>query len=252
MTNTDNAPLSGGIAEQHPRDAIAAYLLDALPPDEIDAVEAHLSFCDECQEFAQELREVVDMLPMMAEERTPPPALKERLMAVVNEDAAQRAAPVPLRPLATQGRRRPRYGWATTLVAVAAVLTLVAMSAALLSQLGQKQIQTKVLADQIIPLMNYNQVKLGELDYYKTAERVEITLTNVKTLSTQQTYTAWLIRGHYNVERDIGALQQGGDGKWHLSVSGVKLRDYTLACVTVQNAGQKRLSLPLVAWHAIA
>jgi anti-sigma-K factor RskA len=82
-------------------DSLGSWLLGALPEDEVAGFRRHLEQCPVCQEDAAALRVAVDALSASAEPRTPPPALKERIMGVVEAEAP----PAPARP------RRTRRSW---------------------------------------------------------------------------------------------------------------------------------------------
>jgi hypothetical protein len=82
-------------------DSLGAWLLGALPEDEATGFARHLAQCPVCQEDAASLQVAVDALPASAEPRTPPPALKERIMAVVEAEA-----PAPVEAPAREPRRR--------------------------------------------------------------------------------------------------------------------------------------------------
>jgi len=71
----------------HGADA-GAYVLDALEPAEADAFERHLPGCEACRREVEELRAAAQSLPLAAEQLVPPPELKQRLMAVVRDEAA--------------------------------------------------------------------------------------------------------------------------------------------------------------------
>jgi|1186.fasta_scaffold05738_3 anti-sigma-K factor RskA len=60
-----------------------AYALDALDPAEREAFEEHLTTCESCQAEVKELRATAGVLGAAAAE-TPPPSLKERVMAEVD------------------------------------------------------------------------------------------------------------------------------------------------------------------------
>ena len=60
-----------------------AYALDALDPAERAAFEEHLATCESCQAEVKELRATAGLLGAAAAE-TPPPSLKERVMAEVD------------------------------------------------------------------------------------------------------------------------------------------------------------------------
>jgi anti-sigma factor RsiW len=65
-----------------------AYVLGALAGDEREAFDGHLRTCPTCRAEVAELREVADALPGAP---PPPPAprpgVRERIMAVVREEA---------------------------------------------------------------------------------------------------------------------------------------------------------------------
>jgi anti-sigma-K factor RskA len=84
-------------------DSLGAWLLGALPEDEADGFRRHLEECAVCQEDAAVLQPAVDALPASVEPRTPPPALKERIMAVVEAEAPQ--------PEPERARRKERRSW---------------------------------------------------------------------------------------------------------------------------------------------
>ena len=98
-------------------DAVGAYLLGALAPDESTGFEAHLAACDTCRSDLDDLRVAADALPMSVQPVAPPPALKARIMAVVNSEAellaaaGARADTVEAAPRADVRRRRSLGGW---------------------------------------------------------------------------------------------------------------------------------------------
>jgi anti-sigma-K factor RskA len=105
-------------------DAAASYLLGALPEPERADFEAHLAGCPACREELEELRIAAEALPVAAPPMRPPPALKARIMAEVEREAAllQGAREPDERP-----RRRfawPRFALPMPAVAALACATL--------------------------------------------------------------------------------------------------------------------------------
>ena len=98
-------------------DAVGAYLLGALPEDERAAFEAHLDGCAACRGDVEDLRVAADALPMSVQPVAPPPALKQRIMAVVNSEAellaaaGERADAAPAPRAAPERRRRSFGSW---------------------------------------------------------------------------------------------------------------------------------------------
>jgi Anti-sigma-K factor rskA/Putative zinc-finger len=79
---------------QHERwaDSVGSYLLDALPPDEREGFAAHLEECPVCRTDVEELSLAAEALPLSVPAVAPPPALKARIMAVVESEAELLAA----------------------------------------------------------------------------------------------------------------------------------------------------------------
>jgi anti-sigma-K factor RskA len=96
---------TGREAETHDdrRDDLAAYALGALDEAEAGELETHLASCVECRRYLEELRGGVDLLAASAPQLPPPPALRERLVATVNEEAVRIAEAA--RPAAPTRRR---------------------------------------------------------------------------------------------------------------------------------------------------
>ena len=68
-------------------DAVGAYLLGALEPDERERFEEHMAGCAACRRDVEDLRVAVDALPVSVQPIRPPAALKQRIMAVVGQEA---------------------------------------------------------------------------------------------------------------------------------------------------------------------
>jgi anti-sigma-K factor RskA len=69
------------------RDSVGPWVLGALGEEELTAFTAHLESCVACRAEVARLQPVADVLPMAAPQVLPPPALKSRIMAVVESEA---------------------------------------------------------------------------------------------------------------------------------------------------------------------
>ncbi len=90
-------------------DDLAAYALDALDTREAALLEHHLAGCSVCAERLQWLMPAVDVLPVTVAQVDPPAALRERLMSVIESEAA--AAAAELEPARKSSRRRMRISF---------------------------------------------------------------------------------------------------------------------------------------------
>jgi hypothetical protein len=132
--------------------SVGAYVLGALPPDELEAFRSHVEGCAECRREVQELRVPADALPIGVQQMQAPPALKGRIMAVVESEAELLAAAGAGadRPPAPAPRRARRAWWARPGFALAAVLLVVA-GGALAGVLAAGDDTTTVQADMTVP-----------------------------------------------------------------------------------------------------
>src|SRR5687767_531050 len=89
-----------------PHTLVGPYVLDALPPDERDLFEDHLSRCPECQAEAAELLAAAAHLGQAAAV-VPPAALRQQVLAEV----ARTRQVAPGRPVASLDERRRRQPW---------------------------------------------------------------------------------------------------------------------------------------------
>lgn len=110
-----------------PHTLVGPYVLDALPPDEREQFEEHLSRCPDCQAEAEELLAAAAHLGQAAAV-VPPAALRQQVLAeVARTRQVAPGAPVPI-----EARRRPR--WVAPLVAAAGLLVVLAIAAVAIGQ----------------------------------------------------------------------------------------------------------------------
>ena len=116
------------------RDAAGPWVLGALAEDDAWRFQHHLEVCASCRDEVERLRVAAEALPLAAPPIEPPPELKQRLMAIVEAEAAERTeeAEAPARP----ARERRASWWRTWLDAVSARPALAAAAAAALIVVG--------------------------------------------------------------------------------------------------------------------
>jgi anti-sigma-K factor RskA len=126
-------------------DAAGAYVLGALPDDERHGFEAHLATCDACRTEVDQLAGAADALPASAPAMLPPPALKARIMAEVNREAALLASagsgadrPEPAKP---RRERRRWFGLQSIALACATLLVGIGVGAAVFAGGGGTTLQ---------------------------------------------------------------------------------------------------------------
>jgi anti-sigma-K factor RskA len=102
-------------------DAAGAYVLGAMTPHERGEYEVHLASCAICRDEVDELRPAAEALPTASPLVLPPPALKDRIMAEVEREAALIAGPQPA-PAKRRFRLPSLGGWRLAPVAAALLI----------------------------------------------------------------------------------------------------------------------------------
>jgi anti-sigma factor (TIGR02949 family) len=62
-------------------EVVTNYLDDALPPDDQQRFERHLSYCAGCSTYVDQMRETIRQTSMVPREESLPPALREEIVA---------------------------------------------------------------------------------------------------------------------------------------------------------------------------
>lgn len=196
------------------REALGAYALDALLPDERAALEAHLAGCAECRVELDALRVGVKAFALTADEREPSPELRNRVWeAIWAEPNFNRAntvvtqGPQPVRPVAApiliSEARASRLPW---LGAIAAALALVLIGSLLAWNLSLRNEQSDLEATVVAFEDNATTVGQlaaqspgdpsgGEVQYLSDREVLLIELHDLPPLPEGQVYQLWLIVG---------------------------------------------------------
>lgn len=208
-----------------------AYVLGAITPEERWAAQAHLATCAKCSTLMQGLSAAASILPLTAPQVAPSPALKERLMEAIRRESQ----PIALRPQTRQITRR-RAGWATRLLAVAALLFVLltggmtAWNIALQHQVATLQAsgvqlnhqvselrqtnaaqseQINMLSRQVVEVYNVVGTQTaksasGSLLYLPQQNITVLVLHGLPKLQGKQIYQGWLL--HNNTPVSIGVL----------------------------------------------
>ena len=132
-----------------PHDDLAAYLLQALTPEEHERFERHLDSCAACRAELVELTEPALLVAHAAPPYALPRGLEGRTFAAIEREAAGPPRPVLL------PRRRRRYSRVLAATAVAAVAALAfAVGARLDRPAGSVELRTALVAPDGDPAAN--------------------------------------------------------------------------------------------------
>jgi len=205
----------------------AAYALGAVTPEEQQAARAHLATCTKCTRLAGQLRSIVDLLPLSVAQVSPPAALRDRVLAAVQQEG--RVVPIERGTQIRARKRKPTWGWGTRLLATAAVVLLLltgamtAWNVSLQQHASALQQQTTRLGNQVAALQSSKntlqreiaqiyamqgqgqaQTASGSLVYIPQKNITLLYLSGLPRLQGSHLYQGWLI--HNNTPTSIGIL----------------------------------------------
>jgi hypothetical protein len=211
-------------APDHDRwaESLGAWLLGALPEDEVEGFRTHLESCADCRADAESLRVAVDALPASAPPMAPPPALKGRLMAVVEREASLLEAAGPDADRAKRSRRRRRFPHLAGLtLRPALVLPLVLLllviggGAALLGRTAFDGQDARTVVARVNPELKGSQAAL-EVE----GDRARIVGKKLPPPPAGHVYQVWLDRGGQSPEPTAALFSTRGDGTVSVDVPG--------------------------------
>lgn len=194
--------MSRAAACEDRRDDLAAYSLGALDERESALLEHHLESCEDCRERLRWLAPAVDLLPGSVEQRTPPPALRENLMAAVRAEAAP--APRVERRSWLQGVRglmmRPAVGMAVLIVLVAGIGVGYALRGSGSPDAGSELTKAEPLND-AVPV---------SATLERTGDSATLHVHELPAISADEVYEVWVQRAGVMEPRSTFVLSMDG------------------------------------------
>jgi anti-sigma-K factor RskA len=215
-------------------DAAGSYVLGALTEDELSGYEAHLKTCPTCRAEVEELRAIAQALPVSPPPMLPSPALKLRIMAEVEREAALLAsAGQPDRPAAPPAREKRRWfagGFPfprAALGALACVMVLIGLGVGALLFGGSSGART-------IPFQSTLPRASAQLDV--SDDGATLVANGLPIPRAGKTYMVWLARPGHAPEPTSALFTPRRDGSATASVTG-DLKGVDAVLVNVEPVG---------------
>jgi anti-sigma-K factor RskA len=205
-----------------------AYVLDAVTPEERQKAREHLAGCIKCMRRLEELRAIVDLLPLSVTQVNPPASAKERLLAAIREE--QRVIPIDRGQRLRRNRTIGRSGWSRRLTGIvaAAVLLLalfggmtawnVSLQHSLTSlqqqndtllqrvkQPGHQMTETYALSSKVSSAPNAT----GKLIYLPQLHLTILIMQGLPKLQENHVYQGWLIGNNKPLSIGLLSMQNG-------------------------------------------
>jgi hypothetical protein len=217
-----------------------AFALDAVTPAERQAAEAHLATCARCTHLFKELRKVVTLLPLSVPQVSPSPALKERILAAIQQESRR------IRGQPTRLSKRQR--WTQRILVAAAVLMLCLLSGMTAWNISLNH-QVTALQGQVTSLSAYpgngtsyivrgisqDKGAKGQLVYLPNQNITLLTMRGLPQLQGVHVYQGWLVHlkgTSFTGITSIGLLNVQ-NGSASLSFSG-NFTDYDAAVISME------------------
>jgi anti-sigma-K factor RskA len=270
MTDRTMRPPMPELSCDEVRDLAASFVLDALEPDESDAVRAHLATCPEAHEEMTELASVLPVLAETAPVVEPPAGLGSRIRAAAEAELAAGRGPVssaapavaavvattaPATPAAipfptgaereapTGRRRGSALAAVLGMAAVFAIVALGAWNIQLQGQLSQAEAYQQAVAE-VMEVAG----QPGALSAVLTTESgtgatgiAAISPDGTMTLAMQalqptsgtQVYETWMISGD-EAPVALGGFQVGSDGLGAFQGTGLPPQEGLVLALTLE------------------
>jgi anti-sigma-K factor RskA len=187
---------------EHTSDAVG-WVLGALSPADAERFAAHLQTCADCRAEVARLTQAAERLAEAAPLLTPPPELRQRLMAAVDAEtslfAAARTDPHPP-AMARRGRSRRRVGgllatFGTLAIVIAAIVLVI-------TNHGSGQARPRTVIGSVLSLGGGAR---AHAVVQIQAHAATLILTRLTAPPTGRVYQAWVVR-HDSPATPTGAL----------------------------------------------
>lgn len=197
-----------------------AYVLEALTSEEGRAYAAHLPECDHCRLEVEDLRLVVDTLPIAAPQASPPAALKSRIMAVVNAESEllhAAGSEADRAPAAAAKARRRRWlpAFSPSLrPAFAGALACVLLA---MGVVGGIAVQGKDAGPQTRTLAAWAKGP-AQAQLKVTGDNASLEVTDMPSLSAGRVYQVWFDRGDGQLRPTHTLFNVRSDGRAKVAI----------------------------------
>lgn len=226
--------------ELQPR--LAAYALGELPAD--PDINAHLAVCGQCRAALRSYAQIARVLPYAAPEIQPSPALRNRVLAIANNDPAPTERS---RQQATRPRRRINFALSAFVLMSAAILGLIVWNVSLQQQLQQRNRLLAASRERwvtVTQILNAPDVQAYALAGNGPIGRLWVTPQGrdgclvaqaLPDPGTDKVYQIWLTQGSTSISG--GTFEPVGSDAWTIVSVDRPIASFTTMRITVEPRG---------------
>ncbi|HEY2260728.1 MAG TPA: anti-sigma factor [Solirubrobacteraceae bacterium] len=209
-------------------DDVAAYALGALEPGEVDAFRRHLEQCAICRDELAAFEQVVQELPLAAEQHRAPESLRKNVLQAIDQEPKVAAGRQP-RPA------RARRGWfalSRPALALTALVAAVVIAVGVIA-LNSGSAPTRVFKAQVTGSTGTAQVRIH-------SGRADLVVHDLQPPPAGKIYEVWLKRGSGAPQPTTALFSVTAKGDGDVGVPG-DLHGVNLVLVTPEPAGGSRV-----------
>jgi hypothetical protein len=180
-----------------------ALVLRSATAEEQTAGYLHLQSCEHCTQIWQELRTIVDLLPLAVPQVSPSAEAREHLFAQVRREAGVVAPQRPAR------RRSLQRSWLIAAIALLLCLCVGLSGWNIMLQREASELQERTM--QIFPLQGVKNMAgaTGKLVYMPYQDLTVIVLYGLPDLQGSEVYQGWLMQQNKPTSMGLFFLQNG-------------------------------------------
>jgi anti-sigma-K factor RskA len=223
-------------------DDAGPWVLGALDEQDARAFALHLESCPICRREVAELQVVADVLPMAAPQLVPPPALKSRIMGVVESEAQllHAAGPEADRPPAARHERRRLAGLGRLRPLPAAVLATALLALGVVASVLLSGGQDTTSHPGFGP-------KGAQVALRVTGEHGVLDLRGMPAAPSGRVYQVWLIHGKDKPRPTHTLFTVPSDGRARIEIlESLKDADQVLVTAEPPGGSQQPTTAPLM------
>ena len=217
--------------ETHVLELLPAYALDSLEEAETRLVAEHLTGCYLCRTELRAYQEVTGQLALIAPEASPAPELRSRLQEKLQSLSSTRSQPA----------RQPLFRTfrpVGALIGLVLVLVLLASNILLWQRLNNLEYLTGPLGMRAIVLQNTAAAPQasGFVIVSSDGEEGVLVVDELRSLSADQEYQLWLVRGEENTSVAVFTVDETGYRGMRIEAP-QSLNTYSAVRVTIEPVG---------------
>jgi anti-sigma-K factor RskA len=226
------------VLEEHVTDLLPAFALGCLDEDEARLVTAHLAVCPVCSAELRSYQAVSEALPLAVPMAEPPPALKQRLMAQIQQASAISSEPQPgWWQRFNQGLRRTLPVWG--LASLVLIIVLLVSNLLLLQRVNRLSAVTpQPVALQTVTLQHTEAAPdaTGMLVLSNNGNFGTLVVDHLPPLAKDQQYQLWMIQDGERTSGGVFSVNREGYGSLWIR-SPKRLADFSAFGITVEPTG---------------